>query len=75
VPLRPSRPTPRPSGRGSSEADPFDLWLRRSLHETWDSTLEERVPDDLLRLFSDDRGEWESMKARWLKPQETRDQG
>ena len=61
----PNRPDPPP--RRAAGADPFDLWLRRSLHESWDSALEERVPDDLLRLFSDDRSEWEAMKARWLK--------
>ncbi|WP_458096311.1 hypothetical protein [Roseomonas sp. WA12] len=56
-----------PQSRKGSGADPFDLWLRRSLHENWDATLDERVPEDLLRLFSDDRNEWESMKTRWLK--------
>jgi len=48
--------------------DPFDLWLSRSLHGRYDSTLEEQVPEDLMRLFSDGRGEWEAMKARWLNP-------
>ena len=66
----PIRPDQRP--RKGSGADPFDLWLRRSLHESWDSALEERVPDDLLRLFSDDRCEWEAMKARWLKLEQSR---
>ena len=61
----PQRPAQPPDG--FAEPDPFDLWLRRSLHQSWDNTLEERVPDDLLRLFSDDRCEWEAMKARWLK--------
>ncbi|MCR0982189.1 hypothetical protein [Roseomonas populi] len=58
------RPANRPGQ--SVASDPFDLWLRRSLHETWDNALHERVPDDLLRLFSDDRVEWEAMKTRWL---------
>ncbi len=50
-------------------ADPFDLWLSRSLHGRYDAALEERIPEDLLRLFSDGRGDWEAMKARWLNPE------
>ncbi|MBP0493282.1 hypothetical protein [Roseomonas indoligenes] len=68
MPTRPAKSTGR-----SESADPFDLWLRRSLHENWDAALNERVPDDLLRLFSDDRVEWESMKARWLAADPRRD--
>ena len=59
--LRPRRP--RTEGGG----DAFDLWLKRSIHETYDPVLDEQVPDDLLRLFSDNRTEWEAMKERWLK--------
>ncbi|WP_338662132.1 hypothetical protein VQH23_18125 [Pararoseomonas sp. SCSIO 73927] len=61
MPARQAKATGR-----SDPDDPFDLWLRRSLHENWDGALQERVPDDLLRLFSDDRVEWEAMKTRWL---------
>ncbi|HEY8612967.1 MAG TPA: hypothetical protein VIL69_16980 [Roseomonas sp.] len=62
MPIRPAQPH-----QGSANADPFDLWLRRSLHQSWDATLEEQVPEDLLRLFSDDRREREATKARWLE--------
>ncbi|MFC7737064.1 hypothetical protein ACFQX4_14685 [Roseomonas sp. GCM10028921] len=61
MPRRPAQP-PDPT-----DADPFDLWLRRSLHQRWDAALEEQTPEDLLRLVSDDRGEWAAVKARWLK--------
>jgi hypothetical protein len=60
----PKGPVRRP--QGFSEADPFDLWLRRNLHESWDEALRDPVPDDLMRLFSDGRGDWETLKTRWL---------
>ncbi|SHK04161.1 hypothetical protein SAMN02745194_04030 [Roseomonas rosea] len=62
MPLGPAR-----RNQGFSEADPFDLWLRRSLHQSWDGALDEPVPDDLLRLFSDGRGDREALRTRWLR--------
>jgi hypothetical protein len=35
----------------------FDLWLRAELHETFDAVVAEPIPDDLLRLIEEDRGE------------------
>ncbi|MBP0443622.1 hypothetical protein J8J14_02425 [Roseomonas sp. SSH11] len=70
MPHRPAQPQ-----NASTGLDPFDLWIRRSLHESWDATLDEKLPDDLLRLFTDDRGEWKAMKARWLKLEQIRDSG
>ena len=58
------RPKPPRSG---ATADPFDLWLQRSMHQAYDPVLEETVPEDLLRLCSDSRTEWVAMKDRWLK--------
>ena len=60
--LRPKRLKP-----ASPSSDPFDLWLQRSVHEAYDSVLDEQVPEDLLRLCSDNRTEWVAMKDRWLK--------
>jgi hypothetical protein len=37
--------------------DPFDLWLKRSLHEKVGATLDEEIPSDLLRLVCDSRSE------------------
>lgn len=58
---------PQPPRADASSADPFDLWLRRSVHQAYDGVLAEQVPDDLLRLCSDSRTEWVAMKERWLK--------
>jgi hypothetical protein len=33
----------------------FDLWLKRSLHQMYDTIASEPIPDDLLRLIEDDR--------------------
>lgn len=69
--LRPKSPRPEPPRPGRSQpkaesSDPFDLWLRRSVHRAYDAVLEEQVPEDLLRLCSDNRTEWVAMKDRWL---------
>ena len=58
---------PQPPRAEEPSADPFDLWLRRSVHTAYDAVLEEQVPEDLLRLCSDSRTEWVAMKERWLK--------
>jgi hypothetical protein len=39
------------------EGDAFDLWLRRGLHRAFDAVAAEPIPDDLLRLIEEDRGE------------------
>lgn len=64
--LRPKPPRPGPARPGGEPADPFDLWLRRSVHQAYDAVLDEQVPEDLLRLCSDSRTEWVAMKDRWL---------
>jgi hypothetical protein len=45
--------------------DPFDLWLKRSLHEKADVVLDKEIPDDLLRLVCDSRSEWAELKDLW----------
>ena len=46
------------------EEDPFEFWLRQSLHEVFDSALEEPVPEDVLRLIAEDRAERERIRRR-----------
>ena len=51
-------PRPRPrGGRAVDEGDAFDLWLRRGLRRAFDAVAAEPVPDDLLRMIEEDRGE------------------
>ena len=44
------------------EDDPFDLWLRRSLHEAFDAIAAEPIPEDVLRLIEEDRAERERIR-------------
>ena len=46
------------------EEDPFELWLRQSLHEVFDPALEEPVPEEVLRLIEEDRAERERIRRR-----------
>ena len=46
---------------GASDArrggDAFDLWLQRGLHELFDDVAGEPVPEELLKLIEEDRGQ------------------
>ena len=55
----PARKEPQtPAARAVTDDDAFfDLWLRAELHETFDAVVAEPIPDDLLRLIEEDRGE------------------
>jgi hypothetical protein len=33
----------------------FDLWLRRGLHQLYDTVAQEPIPEELLRLIEEDR--------------------
>lgn len=33
----------------------FDVWLRRGLHQLYDTVAREPIPEDLLRLIEEDR--------------------
>ncbi len=53
-----------PNGRSQSSArkkrkgdNAFDVWLQRGLHQMFDAVAAEPVPEDLLRLIEDDRGQ------------------
>ena len=47
------RKTGRPIDAGKPEA--FDLWLKRGLHQIYDTVASEPIPDELLKLIEDDR--------------------
>ena len=50
-----------PPANGSKPRRPgkkaFDLWLDRGLHEIYDEVAREPVPDELLKLIRDHKGE------------------
>lgn len=35
--------------------NPFDLWLKRGLHQLFDDVANEPIPEELLRLIEEDR--------------------
>ncbi|MFC0500669.1 NepR family anti-sigma factor [Asaia krungthepensis] len=37
--------------------NPFDIWLKRGLHQLFDDVANEPIPEELLRLIEDDRSE------------------
>jgi hypothetical protein len=43
-------------------ADPFDIWLREQLRETFGHVCSEPIPDDILRLVEEDRAERECIR-------------
>lgn len=53
----------RPNNPAVAEADQegeavdnaFDLWLRRGLHQLYDTVAKEPIPEDLLRMIEEDR--------------------
>jgi hypothetical protein len=40
---------------GEAVDNAFDLWLRRGLHQLYDTVASEPIPDALLRLIEEDR--------------------
>ena len=47
-------------GNGHGQAAPeaaFDLWLQRGLHQMFDDVMREPIPEELLRLIEQDRGQ------------------
>ncbi len=51
----PSRQPPRRARRKPDTA--FDLWLSRGLHQMFDDIAKEPLPDELLRLIEEDKGQ------------------
>ena len=42
-----------PEGEGVDKA--FDLWLRRGLHQLYDTVAKEPIPENLLQMIEEDR--------------------
>lgn len=49
----PGRPPTDPGGEGVDGA--FDVWLRRGLHQLYDTVAKEPIPESLIRLIEEDR--------------------
>ncbi|HEY8612423.1 MAG TPA: NepR family anti-sigma factor [Roseomonas sp.] len=46
------------NGRGQAAPEAaFDLWLQRGLHQMFDDVMREPIPEELLRLIEQDRGQ------------------
>ena len=40
---------------GAALDNAFDLWLRRGLHQLYDTVAKEPIPEELLRMIEEDR--------------------
>jgi len=49
----PAEPGIEPEGKEVDQA--FDVWLRRGLHQLYDTVAREPIPDELLRLIEEDQ--------------------
>ena len=46
------------NGRGQAAPEAaFDIWLQRGLHQLFDDVMREPIPEELLRLIEQDRGQ------------------
>jgi len=46
------------NGRGHTAPEAaFDIWLQRGLHQLFDDVMREPIPEELLRLIEQDRGQ------------------
>ncbi len=52
--------SPRKQSRPVDAA--FDLWLNRGLHKLYDEVAREPIPDELLKLIEEDRGQEDRKK-------------
>jgi len=43
-----------PEQEGEAVDNAFDLWLRRGLHQLYDTVAKEPIPEALLRMIEDD---------------------
>ncbi|GBQ91551.1 hypothetical protein AA0535_2331 [Asaia krungthepensis NRIC 0535] len=48
---------PRQTMSPGEAENPFDIWLKRGLHQLFDDVANEPIPEELLRLIEDDRSE------------------
>jgi hypothetical protein len=51
--VEPGRTPMNPEGEGVDRA--FDLWLRRGLHQLYDTVAKEPIPENLLQMIEEDR--------------------
>jgi len=51
--VEPGKSPMNPEGEGVDRA--FDLWLRRGLHQLYDTVAKEPIPEELLRMIEEDR--------------------
>jgi len=51
---KPARSTDR---AGGDNAEAFDIWLQRGLHQLYDSIAKEPIPDELLDLIKQDQAD------------------
>jgi len=49
----PAKPGVEQEGKEVDQA--FDVWLRRGLHQLYDTVAREPIPDELLRLIEEDQ--------------------
>ena len=40
---------------GTKKSEPFDLWLKRGLHQIYDDVAKEPIPEELLKLIEENR--------------------
>jgi hypothetical protein len=45
---------PQPEGGSAVKGDSLDVWLQRHLHQSYDGTATQPIPEELLRLIEDD---------------------
>ena len=54
--MKPGEPAKSGAGQEDGAVDgAFDLWLRRGLHQLYDTVAKEPIPEALLRMIEDDR--------------------
>ena len=51
--VEPGKSPMNPEGEGVDRA--FDLWLRRGLHQLYDTVAKEPIPENLLKMIEEDR--------------------
>jgi hypothetical protein len=52
-----TKPNPKKPAKVESPAKPaaFDLWLKRGLHQMYDTVASEPIPEEWLKLIEEDR--------------------
>ena len=53
--MKQPRPARGGDPAGATKPEPFDLWLKRGLHQIYDDVANEPIPEDLLNLIEEHR--------------------